>query len=1241
MLCDRCLMTRLHGVAAARLNDATLTFPRDIPRSVKRLPHFRTTAKLRLRNSLSGTRLDPPSQSDLSESNKSRPRHNVREKATTCVGCAFCLFCLLFTGCHSRTGLPKRGSQTYERFVSTFYIGLSALQVGNDALAESSLQKATKIAPGEPATWVDWGILALRQRNFDPANERLRRALKLAPNNSRMYFLLGLLNSAEGKSQQAIENYRKAVGLDPKDLRAVYALALAVERQGGAGSEEQVQNLIQQILQTKPDNLAALVELSRIAAKRGDSATLRSTVERISAQSAAWPLAVKQELSQLQTAAKGTNMNAAALRSVFLRNVLMQVPAFRASLSEIRLPPGDDAQPFTSFLRLATPSSTPAPADTGITFTEMPISGMGGEHDHWNWIGSISLTGLGAPTLLAANAHQVRLSTGTSFPFPGGPKAIAPEPEGVLPLDANYDFKTDLALAGAGGFRLMLQRSPTSFTDATEKTRLPKSVLDAAYLGAWAVDIEADGDLDIVLGQVSGVPTVLRNNGDDTFATMHPFAGVSGIRQFVWADFNGDGSPDAALLDGSQHLHVFINQRAGRFTEVALPDDFRAARAIASADVNDDGIMDLIAVLPNGNIARLSFGATGKATSSATLAAIPSTSSLLSGEIRLYAADVDNNGAIDLVLGQVSQSTSGTAGALVWLADPNGNFQLLSHPVGPSRVFGLADVRDDGRLALLGLTANGRPEEALNRGTRNYHWQTIRPRARQATGDQRVNSFGVGGQVEIRSALLTQTLPINGPQLHFGLGTHPETDVARIIWPNGTVSAEFGLKANQEVLTEQRLKGSCPFLFAWNGKKMNFVMDTVPWGSGIGLRINAIGTANIAATTEWYKISGDQLVPRNGYYDLRITGELWETYYYDLLSLMVVDHPKGTAVFTDERYVIPPVKPAITATGMPQPIARAIDDNGNDVTEIVRKLDGRYLDNFGLGQYQGITRDHFVEVDLGPNVPISGPLYLIAKGWLHPSDSTINEAIGQGDHERPKPLSLSIEDARGRWHVVLPNLGFPAGRNKTCLINLTGLFHPGQPRRIRLSTNLEIYWDQIEWAQGLPSTPLRITRMEPSYANLHYRGYSVIHRANVASPEIPDYDHLMASKQIWRDLTGYYTRYGDVRPLLKEVDDRYVIMNAGDEMSLRFNAMPPPPAGWVRDFVIAGDGWVKDGDYNTANSATVLPLPYHARRNYDAPPKPLADEWVYRHHPEDWEKYQTRYVSDGEFQNALRSTHSK
>jgi hypothetical protein len=450
------------------------------------------------------------------------------------------------------------------------------------------------------------------------------------------------------------------------------------------------------------------------------------------------------------------------------------------------------------------------------------------------------------------------------------------------------------------------------------------------------------------------------------------------------------------------------------------------------------------------------------------------------------------------------------------------------------------------------------------------------------------------------------------------------------------VRAEFELKADQEIVAEQRLKGSCPFLFAYNGKQMEFVKDAVPWGSAIGLRINTLGTARVEATEEWYKISRDQLAPRDGFYDLRITAELWETYYYDHLSLMTVDHPAGTEVFVDERFAIPPAKLAITTVATPHKIASAADDKGQDVTNIVNTLDGKYLDTFGRGPYQGVTRDHYVEIDLGNNVPETGPVWLIAQGWMHPTDSSINVAISQGEHERAKGLSLEVPDGRGGWVTAQDNLGFPAGRKKICLFDLTNVFRPGTPRRLRLRTNLEVYWDVLEWAQGLPDTPLKIVRLNPDTGDLHYRGYSVINQANDSSPEIPDYNRLAATKQQWRDLVGYYTRFGDVRELLAQADDRYVIMNAGDEMSFRFAAPPPPPAGWLRDFVIIGDGWIKDGDYNSTFSKTVLPLPYHAKQQYITPPGRLEDEWVYRHYPEDWQNYHTRYVTPEIFQNALR-----
>lgn len=1143
-------------------------------------------------------------------------------------------------GCHSAPKLPDKSSKEYGNVVSAFYVGLAALQVGDDVHADSSLSEVTRLVPAEPAGWANWGILALRQRNYDTAAQRLDRAHDLAPQNDRIYDLLGILDSQRGQSAQAIADLRKAVELNPKNLRALYRLAEETERQGDENGSAEVQQLLQKILAAQPDNVAALLELSRIAAKRGDAATLKSAVAQISARSSAWPPEVQHQLAAVQSATAAADLRPAATQTTFLRNVMMRVPEYRQSLTAIKAPPGDEAEPFTHFLKLESPTFQPAAADTALSFNAQALPDLGNAigKNRWNWIGAIPLGSAGAPAIAVANAREVRLSSGATIPFPGG-ASVPPLPDGIIPVDFNYDFKTDLVLAGAGGVRLLRQDSPTEFADVTAQAKLPKAVTNARYTGAWAVDIEADGDLDIVLGAKAGTPTVLRNNGDGTFLPIHPFDGVSGINGFAWADLDGDGNPDAAIIDGAGRLHVFMNLRQGQFKERPLPPGLSSVKAVAVADANNDGVLDLLGVQADGAILRISDKNEGQSWETAEIARVPNPGTYLAGEVRLHVADLDNNGALDLFLSPTVPTPGANAdGAMIWLGDVTGSFTLLTHPAGPALVFDAADTGNDGHLDLLGLSADGQPEQGVNRSPKNYHWQVVRPHAVQAVGDQRINPFGVGGEIEIRSGLLVQKQPITGPQLHFGLGEQTRTDVVRVLWPNGTVRAEFEMKADQDIVTEQRIKGSCPYLFAYNGKQVEFVKDAVPWSSAIGLRINTLGTARVEATEEWYKIPSKQLVPHDGFYDLRITAELWETYYYDYLALMTVDHPAGTDIFVDERFVIPTAKLAITSVATPQQIARAVDDTGADVTEVVRALDGKYLDTFGRGQYQGVTRDHYVEVDLGDNAPTSGPLYLIASGWMHPTDSSINVAISEGHHVQARGLSLEVPDGRGDWTVAESNLGFPAGRKKICLFDLTHVFRPGTPRRLRLRTNLEVYWDRIEWARGLPDTPLQITRLDPATADLHYRGYSVMNQANPSSPEIPDYNQLEGSTQRWRDLVGYYTRFGDVRELLKNIDDRYVIMNSGDEMTFRFAEQPPPAAGWVRDYVIVGDGWIKDGDYNSTFSKTVLPLPYHAKNEYTTPPGRLEDEWAYRHHPEDWQTYHTRYVTSDVFNHVLRSS---
>jgi hypothetical protein len=96
-----------------------------------------------------------------------------------------------------------------------------------------------------------------------------------------------------------------------------------------------------------------------------------------------------------------------------------------------------------------------------------------------------------------------------------------------------------------------------------------------------------------------------------------------------------------------------------------------------------------------------------------------------------------------------------------------------------------------------------------------------------------------------------------------------------------------------------------------------------------------------------------------------------------------------------------------------------------------------------------------------------------------------------------------------------------------------------------------------------------------------------------------------------------------------------VIANAGDEITLKFAAVPGPLTGNTRDYVMVGDGWIKDGDYNSSFSKTVLPLPYHAMKDYTRPPATLEDDPAYRLHPEDWRQFHTRYVTPEFFRKSL------
>jgi hypothetical protein len=1061
----------------------------------------------------------------------------------------------------------------------------------------------------------------MRPRNRSSAP--YQRAVSLAPDNSDLVLLAARMETARGRLDEGIAGLRRAVALDTRGLRARFALAEELSRLNTPEADKEAQTLLDELAARGPMNLAIQLERARLAAKLRDAQRLRESVEAIGRDAASWPEQAKEQFAVVQKAAAEGNFDDAPRATTILRNVLAPVPAFSESLLAVRTPAELIAEPFNRFLVLASPPATPSVPDTKLTFAAEPLGAASGRPVAVAL--SFPVNADGAPALVVADGSRVQRIDGApgTWPLPVGTVVANPPPvrDSIVPLDWNHDFRTDIALCGPGGVFLLLQNEDGTFTDVTARTSTGTfPTYDCA--SAWAADVEMDGDLDLIIGVREGAPVVLRNNGNGTWQVQQPFAGTFNVRAFAWADLDRDADPDAVFVDASGALHVYINRQAGAFARVA---DLAGPTNVASAtvaDIDADDAID-VATLDAMGVVRIT-SRQGEMWTTREVARWDGLAGTSPGSHRLIAADLDNNGALDLAV-------SGRGQTRIWLADGSHRLQALAATLAGD-VFSAADLNADGMLDLVGV-AGGRPTRWLGKGTAGYHWKVIRPRAQQNAGDQRINAFGVGGDIQVRSGLLVQTQVLSGAPVHFGLGTHTTIDVARIVWPNGVAQAEFRGGVDDAIVAEQRLKGSCPWVFAWDGSRMGFVTDFL-WRSPLGLRINAQDTAGVTQTEDWVRIAGEQLVPRDGAYDVRITAELWETHFFDHVSLLVVDHPADTEVFVDEKFS-PAHPPALAVNVMAAvtPVARAWDDRGKDVTDLVARRDGRYLASFERGAYQGIAQEHYVEFEIA-EVRLKPDTTLVASGWIYPTDSSINVAIGQGGHVTASGLALEARVA-GQWVTVNPDLGFPAGKNKTMLVDLAPV--PTDADRLRLRTNLEIYWDLLGVSEAR-AVPVQTNRLPASSAELTFRGYSQTTSPRGDAPETPIYERLANTTQRWRDLVGYYTRFGNVNALLASVDDRYVIMNAGDELRLRFEAQPSPPDGWRRDFVLIGDGWEKDGDYNTGYSQTVLPLPSHSRADYGAAMSSLAlkDDPVYQRHREDWEQYHTRFVTPSEFVRGLR-----
>jgi hypothetical protein len=279
-----------------------------------------------------------------------------------------------------------------------------------------------------------------------------------------------------------------------------------------------------------------------------------------------------------------------------------------------------------------------------------------------------------------------------------------------------------------------------------------------------------------------------------------------------------------------------------------------------------------------------------------------------------------------------------------------------------------------------------------------------------------------------------------------------------------------------------------------------------------------------------------------------------------------------------------------------------VDERGRDVLPALRASDDVYVGDFTPTRWQGVVEPHDLVLDLGPEAGRPGT-FLFLRGWIYPTDASINVALSQQPDFKVYSPSLEVRDASGRWRTAVADIGFPSGKDKTVVVDLVGKF-PTADHRVRLRSNMAIYWDQAFVARDLAGTlapdSVRVTALVPLSADLHFRGFSRMYRkADGRGPWWFAYDEVTRESP-WRPITGAFTRFGDVLPLLRAPDDMYVVMAPGDEMTVAFDARSARalPPGWRRDFLLYTDGWIKDSDLNTAHGTTVGPLPFHAVRSY-------------------------------------------
>lgn len=781
---------------------------------------------------------------------------------------------------------------------------------------------------------------------------------------------------------------------------------------------------------------------------------------------------------------------------------------------------------------------------------------------------------------------------------------------GCAVADFDNSGTPDLVLTSENGV-MLLRNVDGKFTDVTKEAGLDKaarSLLPAAWL-----DLDQDGDLDLLLGKKAGGVLVFLNVGEAPpsppgeakplstkfQAFEHQALTVPGpVSGFLISDVDADGDVDIVALEEGKPPVVILNDRLLRFRRGSpIVDEGAAWTGATTVDVNADGQSDHMFISHYKKAMILTT--TDDRVATDTKGRFKPLVADLPILLQAQAIDLDHDGCTDIV--------GLTAERKPVLLRGDGTLKTVANPFGD-----LADL-----IAVAAGDFDGDCENDLiawgpsgltmlrNAGNGNKGLKIQLTGVRQAQ-IARTNRDGFGAKATVlsgtRSTLIENTTRSAGlgqslVPLDFGVGPNATADALRIAWPDMIPQAEVNLPTCELRIVREtdRRPDSCPVLFTWDGEKYRYVTDLL--GEGTMGELNATGGTRPPRPEESVKIEADQLKPKDGKYKLKLAEPMNEILYLDSLRLDAVDHPAGVEVYPDERFAAGAAPPTqkLLAFRTWYSSGSVRDHRGRDLTATLKDRDGKFVDTFARRLWLGLAEEHAVELDFGDQLEklnSNAPLYLVLSGW---TDYAYPETLFAATQAGVTPLAPTLEKkvGDGPWQPV-GEIGFTAGLPRTMTSPMTGLAGT-KGLKLRIRTNMHVFWDQIRLGVADAKEPTFQT-MPVAKATLARRGFAkeIRHGSGPAA-----YDEVTLERVAYTKWRGKLTKLGDVTELLATTDDRYTILGPGDEVEVTFNAaLPPPPKGTVRSFVLRAHGYCKDSAPFTATTGDIHPLPFRAMASY-------------------------------------------